>query len=386
VEEEITDGWSDVFEDFVARFAGRFGRVESRRRMVSYLRGLLSETERKNGWTLAEAAGDDGPQGMQRLLNHYLWDADAVRDDVRDAVVELLGDPERGILILDETGFLKKGVRSAGVARQYSGTAGRIENSQVGVFLTYGSGKGRALIDRELYLPKEWTSNRERCRAAGIGDDVDFTTKPDLGLRMLKRAVEAGIPFGWVTADEVYGQTSRIRVWLEEHDIPHVLAVPKSQMVMTMEFFGQARARQLIGELPDDAWTRVSCGDGAHGPREYDWVATAIRPWRREGWDHWLMARRSLTDPTDIAYYICFCPAGTPLEKLVQVAGSRWMVEECFQTSKNETGLDHYQVRGYTAWYRHITLSMAALAFLAILRAEAKKGIPKPMAIDRSYP
>jgi SRSO17 transposase len=386
VVEEIADAWSDVFDDFVARFAGRFGRVEPRRRMVSYLRGLLSETERKNGWTLAEAVGDAGPQGMQRLLNHYLWDTDALRDDVRDAVVEHIGDPERGILILDETGFLKKGIRSAGVGRQYSGTAGRIENSQIGVFLAYGSERGRALIDRELYLPKDWTSDRERCRAAGIGDDVEFATKPDMGLRMLERAVESGIPFGWVTADEVYGQTSRIRLWLEEHDIPHVLAVPKSQMVMTMEFFGQARAHALVSRLGDDAWMRLSCGDGAHGPREYDWAAAPIRPWRREGWDHWLLARRSLTDPTDIAYYICFCPVGTPLEQLVRVAGSRWMVEECFQTAKNETGLDHYQVRGYTAWYRHITLSMAALAFLAILRAEAKKGIRRPIAPYRSCP
>ncbi|WP_327248777.1 IS701 family transposase [Streptomyces sp. NBC_01320] len=386
MQEEITDGWSDVFDDFVARFAGRFGRVESRRRVVSYLRGLLSETERKNGWTLAETVGDDGPQGMQRVLNHYVWDAEALRDDVRDAVVELLGDPEQGILILDETGFLKKGVRSAGVARQYSGTAGRIENSQIGVFLAYGSEKGRALIDRELYLPKGWTSDRERCRAAGIEDDVEFATKPDLGLRMLQRAVEAGIPFGWVTADEVYGQTSRIRLWLEDHEIPHVLAVPKSQMVITMEFFGQARADELISQPADDEWKSLNCGNGAHGPRVYDWAAAAIRPWRREGWDHWLLARRSLTDPTDIAYYICFSPTGTPLGELVRIAGSRWMVEECFQAAKNETGLDHYQVRGYTAWYRHITLSMAALAFLAILRAEAKKGVPKPIPRDPSYP
>lgn len=386
VVEEITDAWSGVFDDFVARFAGRFGRVEPRRRMVAYLRGLLSETERKNGWTLAEAAGDTGPQGMQRLLNHYLWDADTLRDDVRRAVVEHIGDPERGVLILDETGFLKKGIRSAGVGRQYSGTAGRIENSQIGVFLAYGSDRGRALIDRELYLPKDWTSDRDRCRAAGIPDDVEFATKPDMGLRMLQRAVESGIPFGWVTADEVYGQTSRLRLWLEERDIAHVLAVPKSQMVMTMEFFGQARAHALISQLPEDAWMLLSCGDGAHGPREYDWAAAPIRPWRREGWDHWLLARRSLTDPTDIAYYICFCPAGTLLEELARIAGSRWMVEECFQTAKNETGLDHYQVRGYTAWYRHITLSMAALAFLAILRAEAKRGIRTPMTVTPSYP
>lgn len=345
--------------------------------MVSYLRGLLGEAERKNGWTLAEAAGDDGPQGMQRLLNYYQWDADALRDDVRDAVLEEIGDPEDGILILDETGFLKKGVRSAGVARQYSGTAGRIENSQIAVFLAYGSDRGRALIDRELYLPKEWTADRERCRSAGIEDDVEFATKPDLGLRMLKRAVESGVPFGWVTADELYGQTGRLRLWLEENDIPHVLAVPKSQMVITMEFFGQARAHHLVRELPGDAWQRLSCGDGAHGPREYDWAEAPIRPWRRDGWDHWLLARRSITDPTEIAYYICFCPAGTPLAKLARIAGSRWMVEECFQAAKNEAGLDHYQVRGYTAWYRHITLSMAALAFLAALRAEAKKGIPR---------
>lgn len=342
--------------------------------MVSYLRGLLGESERKNGWTLAEAAGDTGPQGMQRLLNHYLWDADLVRDDVRDAVVEQIGDPERGILILDETGFLKKGARSAGVGRQYSGTAGRIENSQIGVFLAYGSDRGRALVDRELYVPKDWFSDRERCRAAGIGDDVEFATKPDLGLRMLERAVAADVPFGWVTADELYGQAGRIRMWLEEHDIPHVVAVPKSQMVVTMEFFGQARAHQLVGRVSDDEWARLSCGNGAHGRREYDWAACPIRPWRREGWDHWLLARRSPKDHTDIAYYICFCPAGTTLAKLAEIAGSRWMVEECFQTAKNETGLDHYQVRGYTAWYRHITLSMAALAFLLVLRAEAKKG------------
>lgn len=306
--------------------------------MVSYLRGLLSEAERKNGWTLAEAAGDTGPQGMQRLLNHYLWDADALRDDVRDAVVEHIGDPVRGVLILDETGFLKKGVRSAGVGRQYSGTAGRIENSQIGVFLAYGSDRGRALIDRELYLPKDWTSDRERCRAAGIGDDVEFATKPDIGLRMLQRAVDSDIPFGWVTADEVYGQTSRLRMWLEEHDIPHVLAVPKSQMVMTMEFFGQARAHQLVSELSDGSWTCLSCGDGAHGQREYGWAAAPIRPWRREGWDHWLLARRSLTDPTDIAYYICFCPTGTSLAELARIAGSRWMVEECSRARRTKQG------------------------------------------------
>ena len=228
--------------------------------MVSYLRGLLSEAERKNGWTLAEAAGDDGPQGMQRLLNHYLWDADALRDDVRDAVVEHLGDPDRGVLILDETGFLKKGIKSAGVARQYSGTAGRIENSQIGVFLAYGSDRGRALIDRELYLPKDWISDRERCRAAGIGGDVEFATKPDMGLRMLQRAVESGIPFGWVTADEVYGQTSRIRMWLEQRRISYVVAVDSRQAITGDAGTSRADALAVLARVDDVEGSRLASG------------------------------------------------------------------------------------------------------------------------------
>lgn len=204
--------WSTGFEAFCGRFAARFPRVESRRQMRSYLRGLLGEAERKNGWTLAEGAGDAGPERMQRLLNFYAWDTDGVRDDVRDVVVECLGDADRGVLIVDETGFLKKGVRSAGVARQYSGTAGRIENSQIGVFLAYASEHGRALIDRELYLPKEWVTDRERCRAAGISDEVEFATKQVLAQRMIERALDAHVPFGWVTADEAYGQDTKFRL------------------------------------------------------------------------------------------------------------------------------------------------------------------------------
>nr|AIU93893.1 hypothetical protein LRS1606.459 [Rhodococcus sp. NS1] len=200
--------WSAGFTAFCSRFAHRFSRVESRRRMVAYVRGLLAEVERKNGWTLAEAAGDTGPEGMQRLLNFYAWDCDGLRDDVRDVVVEAIGDKASGVLIVDKTGFLKKGNRSAGVARQYSGTAGRIENSQVGVFLAYASGRGRALIDRELYLPRAWTEGRQRCRDAGIDDDIGFATKPELAQSMIERALDAGIPFGWVTADEAYGQVA----------------------------------------------------------------------------------------------------------------------------------------------------------------------------------
>lgn len=376
----MVSGWSASFEAFVGRFAGRFPRVESRRQMRSYVRGLLSETERKNGWTLAEAAGEVGPERMQRLLNFYAWDTDGLRDDVRAAVVEVLGDERRGVLVVDETGFLKKGRVSAGVARQYSGTAGRIENSQIGVFLAYASPRGRALIDRELYLPKEWISDRERCRQAGIPDDVTMATKTVLAQRMISRAVEAGVPFGWVTGDEAYGVDTKFRMWLESEDIAHVLAVAKNSMVVTMQLT-KARVDRVIAELGEDAWTPLSCGDGAHGPRIYDWAATDIRPLRLVDRGHWLLARRSRTDPTDIAYYVCFGATDTTVEELVRVAGSRWAIEESFQTAKNETGLDHYQVRGYEAWYRHITLSMAAAAFLVITRDAAKKGPRNPVTM-----
>ena len=227
--------WSAGFEAFCGRFAARFPRVESRRQMRSYVRGLLGETERKNGWTLAEGSGDAGPERMQRLLNFYAWDTEGLRDDVREVVVEAIGDAERGVLIVDETGFLKKGTKSAGVARQYSGTAGRIENSQIGVFLAYASDSGRALIDRELYLPKDWTADRQRCRAAGIGDEVGFATKPVLAQRMIERALAAGVPFGWVTGDEAYGQDTKFRLWLESHEVAHVVAVPRNAMVVSME-------------------------------------------------------------------------------------------------------------------------------------------------------
>jgi SRSO17 transposase len=367
--------WSAGFEAFAGRFAGRFTRVEPRRQMVAYLRGLLGEAERKNGWTLAESAGETGPQGMQRLLNFYAWDVDGVRDDVRAMVVAALGDAAQGVLIVDETGFVKKGTKSAGVARQYSGTAGRIENSQIGVFAAYASARGRGLIDRELYIPKEWFADRARCQDAGIADDVEFATKPQLAQRMIARAVAAGVPFGWVTADEAYGQVGRLRMWLEDHNLAHVLAVPKSHMVISMDL-RQRRAHAVIADLADADWHRLSCGNGAHGQRLYDWAAVDIRPWRQPGRGHWLLARRSITDPDEIAYYICYGPADTELTELVRVAGARWAIEECFQTAKNETGLDHYQVRRYQAWYRHITLSMAAAAFLIITRDTTKKGAP----------
>ena len=371
------ESWQAGLDELFARFAGRFSRVEPRRRAFAYVEGLLSPLERKNGWTLAERAGDVSPNGVQALLQSPCWDPHAVRDDVRGYVVKHLGDPD-GVLIADETGFLKKGTRSAGVQRQYSGTAGRTENCQIGTFLCYASAKGRALIDRELYLPRSWTDDRDRCRAAGVPDEVDFVTKPQQARAMLARAVAAGVPFAWFTADEAYGQNPGLRGWLEEQGISYVMATRRDDEVAA-GLFTTSRVDALIAKLPARSWRRLSCGDGAHGPRRYDWAAIPIR--RTFGPDRrgWVLARRSISDPTDIAYYVCFGPRGTRLRELVLVAGTRWAIEESFQTAKNEVGLDHYQVRRYDAWYAHITLALAAAAFLAATRAgEAAKGAPIP--------
>ena len=353
------------------RIAGRFWRSEPRARVREYVSGLVAALERKNGWTLAERAGEVSPDGMQRLLRHADWDTREVRDDVRDYVIETLGDPQ-GVLIADETGFIKKGTRSAGVQRQYSGTAGRTENCQIGVFLAYASGHGHALIDRELYLPASWTDDRDRCRAAGIPDDIEFAPKAQLAQAMLARAIEAGVPFAWFTADEVYGQAKYLRRWLEERDVAYVMAIRCSD---TFPVSGaEQRADALAAGLGARSWQRLSAGAGAHGPREYHWARIPIAAGAQPGRGHWLLARRSLKDPDEIAYYACYGPARSRLIDLAWIAGSRWHIEECFQQAKNEAGLDHYQVRSWRAWYAHITLSMLALAWLAATRAQAAKG------------
>ena len=371
----VVESWNAGLEDLFALVAGRFGRVEPRKRAFAYVRGLLAPLERRNGWTLAEQAGDGSPDGMQELLCSPGWDRDAVRDDVRDYVVEHLADPA-GVLIADETGFAKKGRASAGVQRQYSGTLGRTDNCQIGVFLAYATSKGRALIDRELYLPVSWTGDRDRCRKAGIGDGVEFATKPVQARMMLERAIGGGVPFAWFTADELYGQNPGLRGWLEEQDISYVMATRCDDEVAS-GLHTTTRVDQLIGRVPAGAWRRMSCGDGAHGPRVYDWAWLPIRRTFAHGRRGWVLARRSLSDPTEIAYYLCFGKRGTRLRELVRVAGSRWAVEESFQTAKNEVGLDQYQVRRYDAWYGHITLAMLAAAFLVATRAiEAEKGVP----------
>jgi len=348
------------------RIAPRFVRAEPRRRALAYLRGLLAPLERKNGWQLAEAAGDATPDGVQDFLSRMHWDAEAVRDDLRAYVVEHLGDPN-AVLVLDETGFLKKGDKSAGVQRQYSGTAGRVENCQVGVFLGYAGRHGRALIDRALYLPERWIGDPARCAAAGIPTGLALITKPQLGLAMLDRALEAGVPFAWLTGDSVYGADHRIRRRLEARQRGYVLAVTSGQRL------GFVPVEAWLAKVPPEGWRRLSAGDGAKGPRLYDW---AYLPYRgaAPGWQMGLLIRRSPAKPDDLAYYLTHAPEGITLARLVRVAGTRWTIEACFEAAKGEVGLDQYEVRSWVGWHRHITLAMLAHAYLAVLREAALGG------------
>ena len=364
--------WAEGIEQVYRCVAGRFRRPEPRRRALDYLRGLLSPVERKNGWQLAERAGDATPYGVQRLLSSYRWDADLVRDDLAGYVVGHLADAN-AVLVVDETGFLKKGNKSAGVQRQYSGTAGRIENCQIGVFLAYASAKGRTLLDRELYLPQVWAEDWERRWEAGVPEDVGFRTKPRLAQRMLERALESGVPFGWVAGDEVYGSDRNLRLWLEGAGIPHVLAIKSNEKLWAWTDKGplQVRADRLASQVDESDWNRCSAGDGAKGPRVYDWALVEIRPLREPDQGYWLLARRSVAQPEELAYYVCYGPAGTTLEELVRVAGTRWAIEECFEEAKGPVGLDQYEVRRWDGWYRHITLAMLAHAYLAVIRHQA---------------
>ena len=347
----LASGLDDAF----ALVAGRSFRREVRARARACVAGMLSGLERKTGWSLAEHAGEATPDGMQRLFTTARWDEDLVRDDIRDYVSSALGDPD-GVLIGDDTGFEKKGACSAGVQRQYTGTAGKITNCQIGVFLAYAGPKGRALIDRELYLPRSWTGDEDRLAAAKVLEETAFRTKPQLLRLMIERAVAAGIPFRWVTADEAYGDNGPLRAFLEEQGLAYVLAVARDHVITTPA--GRRRANALAVTLPKGAWQRISCGDGAKGRRWYDWALIATsRP------EISLLIRRHTSRPSELAFYLCHTPQPVPLAVLARVAGTRWAVEECFQAGKNEAGLDHYQVRLYKAWYRYVTLAMLALAW-----------------------
>ncbi|WP_328891081.1 IS701 family transposase [Streptomyces sp. NBC_00316] len=340
--------------------------------MRDYVRGLLAPVARKNSWQLAEQAGHATPDGLQHLLAGAKWEPNDIRDDLQQYVAGKLGEDD-GVLIIDDTGFIKKGTTSTGVQRQYSGTAGRTENCQIGVFAAYASGRGWALVDRELYIPKSWAEDRERCRAAKIPDDQAFATKGELARRMVLRALASSLPITWVTADSAYGQESRFRRLLEQSGVGYVLAVPKSQFTV-----GCPRIEGLFAQAPAEAWEKISCGDGAKGPRVYHWAAVrlpAVAEFDYQGEVphriRWALARRSISRPDEIACYLAYTPVEITGRELVRIAGSRWAIEECFQAAKNECGLDQYEVRRYVGWYRHITLAMLAHAFLAVTAHQA---------------
>lgn len=368
------EGWAAELDAAAALLARHFARSEPRERAAAYVRGLLSDVERKNGWQLAERAGDARPYGVQHLLGRADWSADDVRDEVVRYAHRKLADP-RGVLVVDETGFLKKGTKSAGVGRQYSGTAGRVENCQVGVFLAYAGRKGRALIDRALYLPKDWAADADRRAEAGVPPGVAFATKPRLAEAMLARARRLGVRAAWVTGDAVYGNDGAFRRALEQAGQPYVLAVQAGQRLWVG--FEQRRVDALADEFPAGSWHRASAGDGTKGPRWYDWAAAAHGPVDDRGWRLWLLVRRHRDKPDERAYYLCRGPADTSWGELVRVAGARWAVEECFERAKGTCGLDEYEVRSWAGWHRHVTLSLWALAVLAAVRVKAAGGRKK---------
>lgn len=375
------DGWVEQFDTAFARIAGRFGRREPRQQARAFLLGLLSDVDTRSCWQLAEQAGYQSPHGMQRLLADAVWDADAVRDDLRAYVADELGEPE-GVLILDDTGDLKRGVHTVGVQRQYTGTAGKIENAQVSVFLAYASGKGHALVDRDVYLPRVWTDDPDRMSAAGVPAGVGFATKVALGRRMLARAFDAGMPATWVTADEFYGGQRGLRRDLQARQVGYVLAVAKSHMVDLP--IGRLRADQAALRLPRRCWNRLSAGHGAKGERDYDWAWLRITPPVDENaGHHWLLVRRRIADG-ELAFYRCWTPRPVTLAALVRVAGIRWSIEECFQAAKGEVGLDQHQVRRWRSWYRYTTMVMLAHALLAAIAAHERE--KRPVTPDTLVP
>jgi SRSO17 transposase len=394
VDRKTVRSWSRELDALGELIASRFARSEVRERAQAYLHGLLATVERKNSWQLAEAAGDATPYGLQHLLGRANWDADELRDDLREYVLERLGD-EEAVLVVDETGFLKKGTESVGVKRQYTGTAGKTENCQIGVFVAYASRRGQAFIDRELYLPEEWAHDQQRRKRTAVPERIGMRTKPELAREMLGRALDAGVKAAWVVADSVYGDTRRLGMFLEEREQPYVLALSGKAHVWAG--FYQHRVSKVLeealrqGELvSEEGWKRLSAGEGSKGPRLYDWTRLPLNAPMQEGFERYLLVRRSIEDPDELSAYTVFAPEGTTLEELAKVAGSRWRVEIGFEEAKGEVGLSHYEVRSWHGWYRHITLALFAHAFLAAIRASgidiepSQKGALKTESKDTS--
>jgi SRSO17 transposase len=364
--------WRREFDELMLRVGGRFARVEPRRRMASFVAGLLAGLPRVNCWTIAEHAGEDCPRGMQRLLSAAVWDEAGVRDDLRGYVLEHFADPG-AVLVVDETGDIKKGTMTVATQRQYTGTAGRTENAQVAVYLAYAAPAGAAFIDRALYLPRSWTSDPGRCRAAGVPEGTAFATKPALAKEMIAQALDAGTPAAWATGDEVYGQDPALRAELARRGLGYVLAVAKSHPVTTA--IGSRPAIELAKRLPARAWQQISAGPGAKGPRWYDWalIEVADPAVTEGGGPHWLLIRRRISDG-EYAFYRAHAPHPAPLAQLVRVAGSRWKIEDGFAAGKELAALDEHQVRSWTSWHRWTILALLACAFLSVLAATQPRG------------
>ena len=366
--------WKQELKSFKVRLAPVFPRQELRETSGHFLDGLLSGIERKTGWLMAEQAGLARPYRMQSLLGRSQWSEDGLRDAVRAYVIEALGDAD-GVLIVDETGFVKKGTSSVGVARQYSGTAGRIENSQIGVFLAYASRFGQALIDRRLYLPEAWAKDTDRRAKAQVPEEIGFATKPQIACDLIEKALDTGVPCAFVLADTVYGSDSRLRRMLEGRGQPYVLAVRSNQCLRFIgeDGFVQTDPATLADALDAKAWSSHAAGEGSKGLRLYDWTRIGL-PWTCDPrFERFLLIRRSRRAPAERAYYFCFVPAGAALAELAAVAGLRWTIEECFQRTKTDLGLDHCEARSWHGWHRHMSLVMAAAAFLAKLAADRRR-------------
>jgi len=381
---QVAAGAVQTLDAGVGLLRPHFRRLEAHAHAADYLRGLLADVERKNGWQLAEQAGYPHPRGIQRVLARYAWDADAVRDALRAWVVAELADP-RGVLVVDETSFPKQGRQSVGVARQYCGTLGKVANCQVGVFLGYASPHGHVGLDRALFVPEEWFVDRDRCRRAGIPLGMRHRTKPQLALALVERALDAGVPAAWVAGDEVYGSDGKLRRALEARGQAYVLAVRSNEKPTTWPPYGppgQVSVAEVAAAVPAAAWQRLSCGEGAQGPRRYDWAYVPLRPALGEGWVHGVLLRRHPERRAELAYYLVYAPHDTPLAEMVRAAGARWTIDDTFKLAKGQVGLDHYEVRSWQGWYRHITLALVALAALTI--GARKKGAPRAPATSRS--
>ena len=383
-EEQLAGECAESVAAAVALLEPHFRRPAAHGHAADYLRGLIADVERKNGWQLAERVGYDHPRGIQRVLDRYAWDAAAVRTALGQYVVAEMGDSQ-GVLVVDETGFPKQGTHSVGVARQYCGTLGKIANCQIGVLLGYATAHGHVGLDCALFVPEEWFADRDRCRQAGLPDAVTHQTKPQLAWDLLERALEAGVPAAWVTADAVYGSAGKLRRALEARGQAYVLAVRSNEQPTTWPPYGppgQVAVAALAAAVPAADWQRLSCGEGAQGPRWYEWAYLPVRPALRAGWVHAVLFRRHPERPDELAYYLVYAPLDTPLEEVVRAAGARWTIDDLFKLAKGQVGLDHYEVRSWQGWYRHLTLALIAFAALTI--GARKKGGPIAPATSRS--